>query len=299
MRRSTALLTLAILCAGLVIAPAAEAVPTKSAHVLRYTTSGTLKGSYGGSGSGKAQFDYAHHVATSKDGSRVFISDNGNQRIQVLTSSGKYVRQWKVTYPEGIAANKFGEVFVADNWYKVIRVYSSTGKPLRQFGSPGSGDGQLDMLGGLAATPSGGVIVCDWGNNRIQEFDRQGAFVRKWGSYGSDPGLFYNPCGVAVASDGSVYVADAGNGRVQHFSSTGGYLGSFGKSGSTPEFTRLWSVAADKSGRVYATDYAKGVVVFGSDGKVLKRWKLPKGLRAIMGIHYDPAKKAVWAITTP
>jgi DNA-binding beta-propeller fold protein YncE len=299
MRRATALLAIAIVGASLVLASVAGAVPAKSAHVLRYTTGGTLKGSYGGSGSGKAGFNWPHHVATNKDGSRVFISDNGNQRVQVLTSSGKYVRQWKVTYPEGIAVNRYGEVFVADNWYKVIRVYSSAGKPLRQFGSPGSGDGQLDLLGGLAATPSGGVLVCDWGNNRIQEFDRQGAFVRKWGSYGSDPGMLYNACGLAVASDGSVYVADVGNGRVQHFSSTGGYLGSYGKNGATSEFTRLWGVTVDKNGHVYATDFAKGVVVFDDNGTVLKRWKLPKGLRAIMGIHYDPAKKAVWAITSP
>ncbi|MCH2672707.1 MAG: hypothetical protein MK011_10600, partial [Dehalococcoidia bacterium] len=86
-----------------------------------------------------------------------------------------------------------------------------------QWGTYGSGDGELNTPSGIAVASDGSVYVPDTGNHRIQKFTSEGGFVTKWGTQGTGDGEFDEPTGVAVASDGSVYVADSWNDRIQKF----------------------------------------------------------------------------------
>ena len=91
------------------------------------------------------------------------------------------------------------------------------GQIFDQWGSSGSGDGQLNGPGGIAVDSAGNIYVADTGNNRVQKFGKSGQFLTKWGSIGSANGQFHRPEGIAVDSNGNVFVADADNHRVQVF----------------------------------------------------------------------------------
>src|SRR5207249_4601998 len=95
---------------------------------------------------------------------------------------------------------------------------------LTQWGSLGSGDGQLQLPYGVAADAAGNVYVADYGNNRIQQFSSTGTYHTQWGSNGSADGQFNGPIAVATDATGNVYVSDHFNSRIQKFPGAGTYL---------------------------------------------------------------------------
>lgn len=122
-----------------------------------------------------------------------------------------------------------------------------------QWGSYGTGDGQLEHPNGIAISPSGDVYVAEGG--RVQEFTASGTYLTKWGSPGSGDGQFYGTWGVAVGPDGSVYVTDFGNNRVEVFSSSGQYETQWGTLGNgTGQFLGPIGIAAAPNGDVYVAD---------------------------------------------
>src|SRR6266545_335054 len=82
-------------------------------------------------------------------------------------------------YLEAIAVDGSGNIYVGDSQNR-IQVFSSTGTFLRKWGSEGSGDGQFQTPSGIAIDGNGNVYVTDTGNARIQVFDSAGNFLRKW-----------------------------------------------------------------------------------------------------------------------
>lgn len=128
------------------------------------------------SGTGNGQFNSPQSVAVDSSTGNIFVSDSGNNRIQIFNSSG---------------------------------VYQS------QFGSLGSGDGQFTTPNGIQIVSVSGtphLFVADTENNRIQKFTTSGTFVGKVGT-GTQ---FSSPSSLAVSNAGGLYVADTGNNRIQY-----------------------------------------------------------------------------------
>jgi len=69
-----------------------------------------------------------------------------------------------------------GDVYVANNNADNVSVFDSAGVFKFQFGSTGSGQGQLRNPTGIAIHANGDVYVCNTGNNRIEVFDRDGRY---------------------------------------------------------------------------------------------------------------------------
>ncbi len=91
-----------------------------------------------------------------------------------------------------------------------------------QFGSSGSGNGQLNFPYGVALDSSGNAFVADFNNNRIEQFNSStGAYIATIGSSGSGNGQLSYPTGVAVDGSGNVFVSDNGNSRIEEFNSAG------------------------------------------------------------------------------
>lgn len=92
---------------------------------------------------------------------------------------------------------------------------SITFKFIRQFGSKGTGEGQLSTPTAIVLDPTtGDLAVTDTGNNRVEEFLPTGTYLAKFGAAGSGNEDFTSPKGISVSSTGNLYIADTGNNRV-------------------------------------------------------------------------------------
>jgi sugar lactone lactonase YvrE len=78
--------------------------------------------------------------------------------------------------PFGITTDKSGTVFVADTDNDRVQVFSASGGFLRKWGSTGSNDGQFLSAQDVAVDAQGGVWVADYRNGRVQKFSSGGAF---------------------------------------------------------------------------------------------------------------------------
>ena len=120
------------------------------------------------------------------------------------------------SHPQGIACDSTGNVYVADRDNNRIQVFTAEGKFLRMFGRFGQGKGELNWPISIAVH-DGLLYVGEGRNERVSVFTLEGQFVTLFGSKGTGPGQFGWPCGLAVDSNGVVYVCDSKNKNVQVF----------------------------------------------------------------------------------
>jgi sugar lactone lactonase YvrE len=149
-------------------------VPEGWGHVVyKFSPDGELLmtlGKKGVAGDGKDTFRKPNDVVVAPDGS-IFVADGHG--------SG-----------EGQPANNRIVKFAPDGTY------------LMEFGTPGSGDGEIDEPHALAMDSQGRLFVGDRGNSRVQLFDQQGNHLETWTQFGRPSGLF-------IDADDILYVADS------------------------------------------------------------------------------------------
>ena len=112
------------------------------------------------------------------------------------------------------------KVYVSDDWLNRISIFDKDGDYLGKWGTPGSGDGELNRPSGIRFDKNDNLYMVDSSNNRVQVFTKDGKFLSKWGEAGSGEGQFNLPWGLTIDHNGDVYVADWRNDRIQKFSPT-------------------------------------------------------------------------------
>ena len=108
-----------------------------------------------------------------------------------------------------------GKLFVSDRDAHLIKVYNSNGRFLYEFGTNGTGNGELNHPAGLAVDKMGHLLVCS--NHRVQVFTLDGKFVAKFGKYGKELGQMFTPSSVSVLKSGRIVVCEFENRRLQIF----------------------------------------------------------------------------------
>ncbi|MBI1823722.1 MAG: 6-bladed beta-propeller [Nitrospirae bacterium] len=128
--------------------------------------------------------------------------------------------EMKFYYPAKIAVSPKDEIYVADSYNNRVQVFTSDGKFLRKWGGLGIWGGRFRVASGIAFDPEGNVLVGDFYNNRVQKFDSAtGHFLGSFGSSGEKKDQFNGPTGIAVDADGTIYVSDFHHSRIQKFHS--------------------------------------------------------------------------------
>lgn len=126
-------------------------------------------GEAGVSGTGPDQFDQPTDVLIAPDGT-IFVTDshrNGlNNRVVKFSADGTYLMEW---------------------------------------GSKGSGQGEISEPHAIAMDSQGRLFVGDRENNRIQIFDQDGKYLDEWRQFG-------RPSGIYISTDDTLYVADSESG---------------------------------------------------------------------------------------
>jgi len=163
-------------------------------------------------------------IAAGSDG-RLLISDTYNDRIQEISTEGKYAGGFDVNSSGPIASDDDGNIYVVLPAEAKIVKYSAQGKKLLEFGKPGTGDGEFLLQrgegdlrgpGGIAVDGQNGrIYVSDTAAHRIQVFDTKGNFIKSIGGFGTGENGFYYPENLALDRDGLLWVTDSGNHMVK------------------------------------------------------------------------------------
>jgi DNA-binding beta-propeller fold protein YncE len=156
--------------------------PASGTIVKINATTGAIDSVLGASGSGDGQFTTPHGIAYSSTTGNLYVVDQGNDRVQEITTAGVFVRKWgssgsgegQFTTPTGIAIHPTGgTVYVADSGRDDGQIFTPTGGFVQTFGSAGTGNGQFTAVDGIAVNSSSSVWVSDRQSSsacRIQKF---------------------------------------------------------------------------------------------------------------------------------
>jgi DNA-binding beta-propeller fold protein YncE len=135
--------------------------------------------------------------------------------------------------PSDLLVAPNGDLFVADGHgadgnNRIVKL-SADGRFIKQWGTAGSGPGQLRDPHDLAMDSQGRLFVADRANNRIQIFDQEGNHLASWPQFGRPSGLYIDRDDVLYVADSEsnarrnpgwkrgIYVGSARDGRVTAF----------------------------------------------------------------------------------
>jgi DNA-binding beta-propeller fold protein YncE len=196
-------------------------------RVLVYSPEGKLLFQIGDGvqGDTPGHFGYPTDVVIDRAGNFYVAEYGENDRIQVFSPEGKWLRQWgghgaapgEFLRPRALAIDDDDRLYVADSCNHRIQVFDTTGKLLKMWGTRGTGPGQMSYPYDLALGPDRSLYVCEYGNHRVQKFTLEGTPMGCWGRSGRGPGELFNPWALAVDGEGAVSVIDSNNHRVQRF----------------------------------------------------------------------------------
>lgn len=118
--------------------------PDKNLYILDQGRSRVVKfnpeseefSEFGQKGTGDGEFNDPTGIAVGKD--FVFVTDAGNNRVQVFDLEGKFIRQWEIPqwekylwhYPDAAFDDQTNRLYVTSGWSNEILVFDADGKRL-------------------------------------------------------------------------------------------------------------------------------------------------------------------------
>ena len=255
-----------------------------------YTSSGTLEFGFGVTGSGSGQFtNDPRGVAVSKDGSMVFATNSGGDRVEAFTlaqSGGHYTSAtWSYTIPNpggtggqpfvglrGLTTTADNHLMVTDEWGYDVHEFSFTPGTTTYSSTYNNVPTAPPVPGvnaprGVHVAANGDIYVMDYWNQRV-EYGSLGssgqiAGAQAFGARG-DPNqsgainfawdFAIDPC-TSCATAGDIFVANRESHQIQVFSPTGTPLWIYGSRGTADnQFTFPQGIAFAPNGTLYVDD---------------------------------------------
>ncbi|MDF2946593.1 MAG: repeat containing protein [Bacillales bacterium] len=135
--------------------------------VKRFNKDGFLELRFGGIGKGRGQFQYPLGIHVNKKGD-IFVTDTGNNRIQVFDKSGKniLVTDKKINTPSGIFADDKGLMYITDTTSNKIIIADQYESANFTLGVVGTSNESFYIPEGLEIKDNY-LYVADKGNSRI------------------------------------------------------------------------------------------------------------------------------------
>jgi len=212
------------------------------------------------------------------DKGNVYVVDATAKVVQVYDFNGTHLRtlgdggNWFIR-PSGIAVDAEGSrIYVVDTGgvntqEHRVRVFNAqTGEHLLDFGTRGTGPGELNLPRDVTIGKDGLLYVVDGGNFRVQVFRPDGTFAKTFGAIGRRSGQFSRPKEAATDAEGNIYIVDAAFGNFQIFNTEGQILlavGSRDTQDGMAKYLLPSGIAVDGDGRVYMVDqYFRKVDVY-------------------------------------
>lgn len=170
-------------CTHATAGPSGDVYVTDGYHnavVHRFNLNGELLATWGRPGTRSGEFNLPHNIACDSEG-RVYVADRENDRVQIFTADGAYLRQ-------------------------VVNMHRPSALALGRSAQPEIIVGELpSFLEVNRETPNVGACVT--------VFDAAGAelaTLRRDPAIGREPGQFLSPHSIAMDSHGDLYVGEVG-----------------------------------------------------------------------------------------
>ena len=219
---------------------------------------------FGSKGKGQGEFDDIYDIDVSHKTGTIAVADGWNQRIQLLSSEGKFRREIRLDgEPRSVAFTNSGDLLtlvpVSENQ---LRLFSEEGYFIKHIN-----DKHLGELGRLSIASDGRIIIADYedkkikvlspdGNDLLQSFsapdcgispfcaiyhqdkffvsyevahcvkvfDKTGVYLHDIGCKGTNDGQFDYPLGLFIDKYNRLIVCDSCNHRLQLVTLGGKFL---------------------------------------------------------------------------
>lgn len=199
-------------------------------------------------------YDPERHVWVVDDwASQIFkFTNDGSQLVMTMGEREVYASdQVHFNRPTDMAFLPDGTFFVSDGYVntRVVK-FNADGEYLLEWGSPGTGPGQFNLVHSVKVDANRRVYVADRRNGRIQIFDENGTFLDMWEGMAQ-------PSHIVVAQDQTVWMSDPTLNRLVQFNTDGMRLTYWGAAGSFPgAFDNPHHFDSDQDGNLYVADFA-------------------------------------------
>lgn len=172
------------------------------------------------------RLDCPEHMAFGPDG-YLYVADTFHNRVVVLDPSAEFpfvrtIGAGTLFKPRYVAFDPAGHLVVDDNFAdtcpdtKVDTFDRTTGALISQFGTVGSGAGQLFCVVGLAVDQAGNFYVGD-ANGRVQAFTPSGAYAGLVAAHGGGAGQVMWSSDIEVLPGCDLLVLDRDTSQVKRF----------------------------------------------------------------------------------
>lgn len=144
---------------------------------------------------GKGLFVMPHGIRVDPDGN-VWTTDAATSMVRKFSPEGTLLLTIEVGGQPSPCPNNFcsttdigfgpgGRLFIADGYAngRVVE-YAADGRKVREWGSLGTGPGQMRVVHSIVVAPEGVIYVADRENGRVHRFDLDGKLLGTWTGFG-------------------------------------------------------------------------------------------------------------------
>jgi DNA-binding beta-propeller fold protein YncE len=152
----------------------------KQNKVFIFNLEGEKLTEIGGPGIKEGQFIAPNAVTIDKD-NHIYVTDSGNNRLQVFDNKGKFIRVINgskdgkgdtiLLNPRGIAVDSQGTIYIVNSLSHNIYAFDKNGKREFEIGGMGSDKDKLYLPNGLFIDDRDTLFVTDTVNQRVSEFN--------------------------------------------------------------------------------------------------------------------------------
>jgi hypothetical protein len=214
--------------------------------------------------------DHPDALAVGPDGN-LYVTDS-SQRVTVISPAGTVLRRWgkpgsgpgqfrfisadpstPADVQGQIAVGPDGSVYVSDSGNGRVQVFTADGRFVRQFGSFGSGRGQLLRPFDLAIDGTGNVYVEDDQAQTMSKFSPAGRFTWTIGGASGDPDLVGSQKFSAFDAHGRLVIVNDALNRVLYIDADGHKVDAFSPSTAGSPTGHVCSATVDAVGDTYVS----------------------------------------------
>ena len=181
---------------------------TQYSHCVNmYELEGKLIKSVGSNGNGEAQFNYPYGIDVSDRNHNIYLCDNNNNRVQILTQELKYHSMLGIglfTNSRDIKVTR-DRVLVLDMSDPYMFIFNSEHLLINRIITRGS-DKQIHNPYSFDIDRDYNIMMSDYGNDCVYVFNKEGEQIHKFGKRGQGIGEFYGPYGTVLDYTGRIIV---------------------------------------------------------------------------------------------